>query len=58
MVFGILCVSISLASLTRYLKLSKKPMLMVAEEKLGELYDAILKSLRFVYLSAVDITTR
>ena len=46
--------SISLASLTRYLKLPKKPMLMVAEEKLGELCDAILKSLRFVYLSAVD----
>ena len=29
-------------------------MLMVAEEKLGDLCDAILKSLRFVYLSAID----
>ena len=46
--------SISLAHLTRHLKLPKKPMLMVADEKRDELCNAILKSLRFVYLSPVE----
>ena len=43
--------SLSLATLTRYLKLPKKPMVMVAEAQLEAILDALVRSVRLVFLS-------